>query len=113
MELDERGYTRLCTLEDVQPGEMVQVVFEEDETEVAVANVGGTIYAFRDVCPHMMFPLSIGNIEGHVLECAGHGWQFNLQTGKAINVPIRRGLTLYEVEVRDTEIWAKVTAIYS
>ena len=44
--VDENGFTRLAALSEVAPGEMVQVVFEEDQTEVAVANVDGKIYAF-------------------------------------------------------------------
>lgn len=112
MVVDENGFTRLAALSEVAPGEMVQVVFEEDQTEVAVANVDGKIYAFRDVCPHMLFPLSVGRIEGEILECAGHGWRFSLKSGKTLYPPVRKGLILYDVQVRDDEIWAKVTSIY-
>lgn len=111
MEVDETGFTRLVAVDEVAVGQMVQIAFEDDFMEVAVANVDGTFYAFRDVCPHMMFPLSVGQVEGSTLECAGHGWRFNIKTGKAIYPPIRKGLTLYEVEIRAGEVWAKITLL--
>jgi nitrite reductase/ring-hydroxylating ferredoxin subunit len=60
----------------------------------------------------MLFPLSVGRLKGDTLECAGHGWRFSLKSGKAIFPPIRQGLTFYEVEIRQGEIWAKVTPLY-
>ena len=111
MQVDDKGFTRLVAASEVPPGEMVQVAFEDDFMEVAVANVEGTFYAFRDVCPHMMFPLSVGYLEGKNLICAGHAWKFNVPSGRAISPPIRKGLTLYEVDLREGEVWAKITPL--
>jgi nitrite reductase/ring-hydroxylating ferredoxin subunit len=48
---------------------------------------GGHISAFEDVCPHAAWPLSEGEVVDGVVECPGHGWQFNLATGRCLNAP--------------------------
>lgn len=109
-ETDQEGYVKLVAVEEVPPGEMVQVelVFDGLPMEVALANTEGEIFAFKDICPHMNYPLSIGWLRGTNLECRGHSWKFNIRTGKAISPPIRKTLDRYAVKVVDGTIWVKL-----
>jgi phenylpropionate dioxygenase-like ring-hydroxylating dioxygenase large terminal subunit len=47
----------------------------------------GRVFALRDVCPHRAYPLSLGHFDGHTVECAYHGWQFDAHTGQCRVVP--------------------------
>jgi phenylpropionate dioxygenase-like ring-hydroxylating dioxygenase large terminal subunit len=38
---------------------------------------GGAAGALVDRCPHRNVPLSIGRVDGDLLECAYHGWRFD------------------------------------
>jgi phenylpropionate dioxygenase-like ring-hydroxylating dioxygenase large terminal subunit len=46
----------------------------------------GTLYALENRCPHRQVKLSHGRILGNDLECAYHGWKFNIN-GECAEVP--------------------------
>lgn len=50
--------------------------------EVALFNISGKIYAINHVCPHQGGPLAEGGLEGKVVTCPWHGWQFDVTTGE-------------------------------
>ena len=52
---------------------------------VALFNRDGQILALDGVCPHAGGPLSEGTIEGTVVTCPWHGWQFDLTTGHNVH----------------------------
>jgi len=53
-------------------------------TEVAVFLVEGEAHAFANACPHEGNPLHEGEILGHTLTCAFHGWKFDLGSGACL-----------------------------
>src|SRR5260370_13847232 len=42
----------------------------------------GKVFAMRDSCPHRWIPLSYGRLDGKVVECRYHGWQFDSCSGQ-------------------------------
>jgi phenylpropionate dioxygenase-like ring-hydroxylating dioxygenase large terminal subunit len=50
-------------------------------------DAAGKPFALRDVCPHRAFPLSFGASDGSTVECAYHGWQFEMHTGQCRHIP--------------------------
>lgn len=50
---------------------------------VAVFRVGPSIHAMRDACPHMGLSLAEASPEGGRVTCHGHGWTFDLATGRS------------------------------
>ena len=69
-------------------GKLVQV----NGQDIALFKAGGKIYAIHSVCPHQGGPLDEGGLDGNLVMCPWHGWQFDVQTGKcafnpAIKVP--------------------------
>jgi phenylpropionate dioxygenase-like ring-hydroxylating dioxygenase large terminal subunit len=42
--------------------------------------------ALRDICPHRAMPLSFGRFDGSCVECAYHGWRFDLG-GRCREIP--------------------------
>jgi phenylpropionate dioxygenase-like ring-hydroxylating dioxygenase large terminal subunit len=49
----------------------------------------GSPFAMRDSCPHRGMPLSAGHLDGKLLECSYHGWQFDTSSGQCVEVPSR------------------------
>ena len=49
---------------------------------VALYNVAGTFFALDGVCPHQGGPLGKGKLEGEIVTCPWHGWQFDVKTGQ-------------------------------
>ncbi len=113
-EKDNQGFYRLARQTDVPEGEMFQVPMEDQgiEVEVGLLRTAGKLYAFRDICPHQAFPLSVGHVRGNTLECVGHGWQFDLNTGKAIYPPVRKSMTFYQLREEGEDIWVKVDPLF-
>jgi nitrite reductase/ring-hydroxylating ferredoxin subunit len=58
-----------------------------DGDAIVVVRNGGGLVAFRDLCPHAGWRLSEGQIVEGTVECPGHGWQFDLLTGRCTSVP--------------------------
>jgi len=74
--------TLVATTHDIAPGRMHYV--EIDGLPIALANVGGTIYAFGDACRHEGGSLSSGVLIDDTVTCPWHGWTYSVRTGKAI-----------------------------
>lgn len=96
---------------DVTPPDGFEVVLHKDAlaegsvTEIiiagkaiAVANVGGQFRASSNTCPHADGPLGEGSLEGGLLTCPYHGWQFDLETGACPTNPSVT-LDIYQVQL--------------
>jgi catalase len=73
--------------------------FEVDGAHVAVANVGGDLHAFQDVCTHRGCPLSDGALDGTAVTCACHGSVFDIGSGEVRRGPARDPIAVYRVAV--------------
>ena len=70
-----------CTEDELPPGSKLKVLIEG--MPICVYNVGGTIYASGDWCPHEKVSLGDGGLlEGEVITCGAHRWCFNVRTGE-------------------------------
>jgi nitrite reductase (NADH) small subunit len=48
----------------------------------AVCNVNGTLHAVSGTCPHAGGPLGQGALQGNMLVCPWHAWEFDCRTGE-------------------------------
>lgn len=70
---------------------------------VALFNVGGTIYAIDNTCRHKGGPLGEGTLEGSVVTCPWHRWEYDVSTGEVIaNRQIK--VATYPVQIEGDEI---------
>lgn len=100
------AFQRVCGLDDLWEGDMEE--FEVDGVEVLVIHVeGGEIRAIPASCPHQDTPLVEGELEGKLLTCGAHLWQFDVITGKGVN-PDDVELVQYPVKVEDDAIYVDV-----
>jgi len=83
---------------DLQPGACIRVELPGGD-ELAVYNVNGEFYATENFCPHRGAPLSEGMLCGHVIECALHGWQFDVRNGECLTVVER--IKSYRVKIEE------------
>lgn len=115
----ERSGTRVavCRASELPPG--TRRLVEHGRHQVALFNVGGRLHAVRNRCPHHGGPLCHGHVggtrvpserleyewglEGGVLTCPWHGWQFDLVTGATL-FDRSTGVPVYPVAVEDGEI---------
>jgi nitrite reductase/ring-hydroxylating ferredoxin subunit len=71
---------------------------------VAVARVGGKLYAFEDLCKHEGCPLSAGLLTGTTVMCQCHGTKYDVTSGAVLRGPATEGLEAYEVREQNGEI---------
>ena len=76
---------------------------EAGEREIAVYNVDGTFYATQNECVHIKGPLGAGRLDGCVITCPWHGWQYDVRTGEN-EFDRAIALATFEVLVEDGEV---------
>lgn len=101
-----RETVRVAAISDLRPGQMAFV--DVEGLPIALANAGGTIYAFGDACRHEGGPLSAGVLIGETVTCPWHGWTYNVRTGKSIVPPIGLRLPTYPVRIEGDDIWIEI-----
>lgn len=84
---------RVAAASDVLPGQ--GRVVKTDGIEIALFNVDGIFHAIGNVCRHRGGPLGEGSLDGSVVTCPWHGWEYDVTTGAilanpALNVPVYR-----------------------
>lgn len=82
---------------------------------IGVFNVAGRFFALRNTCPHQQAPLCEGRVmgttlpsrpgeyrlglEGRILRCPWHAWEFDITTGKSVFNPNKCRVRSYVVTV--------------
>ena len=76
---------------------------------IALANVGGIVYAVFDLCTHAKCSLGTdGFLEGNILTCGCHGAQFDVTSGKCLALPAVTNLKTYEVKTSGADVMVKI-----
>jgi nitrite reductase (NADH) small subunit len=96
------AFVRAAKTAEIAPGVVHEI--ELEGKPIAVANVGGKYYAISGTCLHRGGPLGQGSLDGSVLMCPWHGWQFDVTTGKVSGNPTV-GVDCYPIEVRGDELF--------
>jgi toluene monooxygenase system ferredoxin subunit len=89
------------SLDDIWAGEMIAV------DGVLLCNLDGTLVAYDNRCPHLASPLSEGTLDGGVLTCGAHEWQFDARTGRGVN-PASACLRRYPVRLDGEQIFVRL-----
>jgi nitrite reductase/ring-hydroxylating ferredoxin subunit len=99
------GFLRAVKKAEISAGTIREIQIEG--RAVALANVGGTIYAINNTCLHRGGPLGQGQLDGKVVTCPWHGWQFDVTNGKAVQNPAA-AVDCYPTEVRGEDVFVDV-----
>jgi nitrite reductase/ring-hydroxylating ferredoxin subunit len=75
-------WVRVCEASDVPPGEVRGFAVSPLAFPVLVAHVeDGRFLASTSICPHEDVSLLTGDLQGAVITCPGHGYEFDLGSG--------------------------------
>lgn len=85
---------------DIGPGEGRTV--DVNGTAVAIFNINGEFFAINNSCPHRGGSLGDGFLEGNVVTCPLHGWQFDVKTGQSPLMPAK--VSCYQVKVEGNDV---------
>jgi nitrite reductase (NADH) small subunit len=97
----EAEFVAVARVEEIPEGQLKAVRVGDEE--IAVAHCNGGYYAVQQHCLHLQGPLSEGELEGCVLTCPWHGWQYDVRSGKnEFDLAIQ--LKTYDVQVEDGEV---------
>ncbi|MGH9745364.1 MAG: Rieske (2Fe-2S) protein [Candidatus Acidiferrales bacterium] len=81
--------------------------FQLEGKVLAISNVDGKYCAMNNICVHRGGPLAEGELNGDVVTCPWHGWQYHVCTGKLVANPAV-GVETYPVEVRGDDIFVDI-----
>ncbi|HTQ07830.1 MAG TPA: Rieske 2Fe-2S domain-containing protein [Polyangiaceae bacterium] len=76
---------------------------------VLVVRTEEGVHAYEDRCAHLGVPLSLGKLEGRVITCSAHHYQYDACSGCGVN-PERVRLRPYPIRVKDGDIAVDVDA---
>jgi len=94
-------FVKVAKVNEMPPGTARE--FQADGRMIALFNVDGNFYAVDNTCLHRGGPLGQGTLEGEVVTCPWHGWQYNVKSGEAVfNEQIK--VQCYEVKVEGDDI---------
>ena len=111
----------ICPLSELQPGQ--RKIVQIGKRSIGVFNIHGTLHAVKNLCPHQGAELCRGVVggtmlptdqpgeyhyalDGQVLRCPWHFWEFDITTGKMIFVPDPKRVKKYDVAVEPQEALA-------
>ena len=95
------AFRKLASLDQLPEGSLLEIVLGKDL--YALCNVGGEVRAMSGVCPHHGGPLGQGALEGSLVTCPWHMWQFDSATGACtFNEEVK--IPTYPVRVEGSDI---------
>jgi len=98
---------RVCAVEEVVPGQLRAFRVAGVTWPVIVTAIDGVVVAFPGVCPHEDVELGNGEIENTTVTCPGHGYRFDLRTGRCehdADLTLRR----YPTTQIGADIWVDI-----
>ena len=94
-------FFKVATLSELAAGTCKPV--EAGGKVIALFNVEGSVYALDNTCLHRGGPLGQGTLNGDVVTCPLHMWEYNVRSGEKVNSPGVKVAT-YPVQVEGGEI---------
>lgn len=114
----------VCRTGELPPGG--RKIVEVAGRSIGVFNIGGEYFALKNSCPHQQAPLCEGKVtgtteparpgeyrwcmEGRILRCPWHGWEFDIASGRSVFNPHRVRVKAYPVTLDDPAASANPTA---
>jgi nitrite reductase/ring-hydroxylating ferredoxin subunit len=81
-DVDHDGWVEVGRMSDLADNRMT---VEVNGVSVLIVRCGRSLVAVENECPHLARPLSGGRVTGRVIQCPGHGYRWNLVSGKALS----------------------------
>lgn len=91
--------------DELWDGEMRSLNIRGDK--IVLIRFNNQIYAYEDRCVHKSVPLSQGQLQGNVMTCKAHHWQFDVCSGKGLN-PQDMQLRSFPIRLDGEKIYIEV-----
>jgi nitrite reductase/ring-hydroxylating ferredoxin subunit len=78
-------YEPVAQVSELSEGSMRRVT--RGDLDILLARTDRGLVAVDDRCPHMSAPLSLGALDGCVVDCPLHSGRFDLASGVAVQFP--------------------------
>jgi nitrite reductase/ring-hydroxylating ferredoxin subunit len=100
------GLVTVAKTGDLKPGQ--GMIVEAGGQSIALFNVNGTFSAIENTCCHRGGPLGDGEVDGNVVTCPWHGWQFDVTTGACVAPNPAARVKKFAVKVDGGEVKVEV-----
>lgn len=98
-------FVTVANKDELKPGECK--VVEADDKVIALYNVDNTFYATDNICLHRGGPLGDGELNGKIVTCPWHRWDYDVTTGENTANPDMKVET-FEVRMNGVEVQVKI-----
>jgi toluene monooxygenase system ferredoxin subunit len=98
-------FHRVAAVAELWNGDLMSV--EVAGVKLVVIKLDDAVHAYANRCAHQGFELSRGTLDGNVLTCAAHHWQYDVTTGRGINPP-HACLARFETKIEDGMVYVKL-----
>jgi len=99
LEESEVEYVEVVPASELLNGERLFV--EIADRPLVIFNIAGQFFSIGDVCSHDDGPVGEGDINGYNITCPRHGAEFDIRTGKVVQMPAVVDIPAYPVRVVD------------
>ncbi|HSM70575.1 MAG TPA: non-heme iron oxygenase ferredoxin subunit [Anaerolineales bacterium] len=96
-------FVEIAPVSELPNGE--RLFLEVGDRAIVIFNIADQFFAIGDICTHDDGPLGDGELEGFNIVCPRHGAEFDVKTGKAVQLPAVVDIPAYPVQVRDETIF--------
>ena len=90
-------YLDIVPASELPAGERLFV--EIEGSPIVIFNIAGQYFSIADVCSHDDGPVGEGSLEGYNITCPRHGAQFDVRTGKVMQMPAVVDIPAYPVRI--------------
>jgi len=96
-------FVEIAPVSELPNGERLFV--EVEGRSIVIFNIAGQLFAIGDICSHDDGPLGDGDLEGYNIVCPRHGAEFDVRTGKVMQMPAVVDIPAYPVQARSESIF--------
>jgi len=92
-------YVEIGPAEELPPGERLFV--DVEGRSIVIFNIAGTFFSIADVCSHDDGPVGEGDLRDYTISCPRHGAEFDVRTGRVLQMPAVIDIPAYPIRVVD------------
>ena len=100
-------FTRVAALSKLFDGE--RRCFTLEGRRVFLIKLEGRVYAYENRCAHRELPIATGRLDGYVLTCPVHEWQYDIRSGRSVN-PDGAKLRSFAIKIENNDVLVDVGA---
>ncbi len=99
VEASKVEYLEIAPASELHNGE--RLFIEAEGKSIVIFHIADQFFAIGDICSHDEGPVGEGDLEGYNIVCPRHGGEFDIRTGKAVQLPAVVDIPAYPVKVVD------------